>query len=118
MPFEAPKWVMRVAYPTLCRSLLEYVCVVWDLHLQQQISLLEGVQSKALQFILVLEIDTHSITEGRVSLEIDCNNFMFFFACTCTFKCFETLKIDFEDMMKKRKTVAVVSLQIKQILWR
>jgi len=50
--FDALGRVKRVAYLTLCRPLLEYACEVWDPHLARQVSLLEGVQRKAIGFIL------------------------------------------------------------------
>jgi len=52
VPFDAPRRVKRVAYLTLCWPLLKYACEVWNPHLARQVSLLKGVQRKAIRFIL------------------------------------------------------------------
>ena len=65
-----PVRVRRTAYLTLCRPILEYASEVWDPHLVRQITSLEGVQRKAIRFILGVR-GREGVTEARTFLEIE-----------------------------------------------
>ena len=65
-----PVRVRRTAYLTLCRPILEYASEVWDPHLVRQITSLEGVQRKAIRFILGIR-GREGVTEARTFLEIE-----------------------------------------------
>ena len=58
---ETPKKTKLLAYTTICRSILEYGCQVWDPHLNCQ-------SYMAVRFICSLRGRTDSVSEARVGL--------------------------------------------------
>ena len=68
---DAPVKIKLVAYTTLCRSLLEYGCEIWDPVSQTLTHKLEAVQNKAIRFIKNLKGREESVSGARSTLGLN-----------------------------------------------
>ena len=64
---HCPTSCLRNAYLALVRPVLEYAAIIWDLHMQQEINMLERVQRNAAHFTAK---DYRSTTPGFIRPKI------------------------------------------------
>ena len=68
--YDAPKEAKLLAYTSLCRPILEYADVVWDLSARSKIHDIELVQNSAIRFIRNLKGRTDSVSEAKNQLQL------------------------------------------------
>jgi hypothetical protein len=69
--WNAPRRVKLLGYTSMCRPILEYAAVVWDPYNKNDINSIEMVQRRAIRFIAHLKGRDASITNARMTLQID-----------------------------------------------
>ena len=68
---NASEKVRLIAYVTLCRPFIEYVCEIWNPTTQTLITKLENIQSKAMRFVKNLKRTYVSGSSARVLIGLD-----------------------------------------------